>query len=158
MPSGSFSAGSSHTDTTSRHSTGSSADQPQFKAKKPWWKVWEKGGRQTVLTKPLSSSSGFIFGGIGKFFGGIAKGIKGVIAHEDDEIPEEDVYFSNDLDEYPIVDRTLVDYTRYYDVMGEGGIFSSIVRSRGCPYRCTFCNTHIVIPARISEYVKRERD
>ncbi len=23
---------------------------------------------------------------------------------------------------------------------------------------CTFCNTHIVIPARISEYVKRERD
>ena len=73
--------------------------------------------------------------------GGIAKGIKGVIAHEDDEIPEEDVYFSNDLDEYPIVDRTLVDYTRYYDVMGEGGIFTSIVTSRGCPYRCTFCNT-----------------
>ena len=71
----------------------------------------------------------------------VAKGIKGVIAHQDDPIPEEDVYFSNDLDTYPIIDRTLVDYTRYYDVMGEGGVFTSIVTSRGCPYRCTFCNT-----------------
>jgi radical SAM superfamily enzyme YgiQ (UPF0313 family) len=71
----------------------------------------------------------------------VAKGIKGVIAHPDDPIPEEDVYFSNDLDTYPIVDRTLVDYSRYYDVMGEGGIFTTMVTSRGCPYRCTFCNT-----------------
>ena len=73
--------------------------------------------------------------------GEVAKGIKGVIAHEEDPIPEEDVYFSNDLDSYPIIDRTLVDYTRYYDVMGEGGIFTTMVTSRGCPYRCTFCNT-----------------
>ena len=79
VPSGSFSSGSSHTDTTSRHSTGSSADQPQFKAKKPWWKVWEKGGRHIVLSKPLSSSGGFILGGIGKFIGGIGKGIGNAI-------------------------------------------------------------------------------
>ena len=79
MPSGSFSAGSSHTDTTSRHSTGSSADQPQFKAKKPWWKVWEKGGRHIVPSKPLSSSGGFILGGIGKFIGGVGKGIGNAI-------------------------------------------------------------------------------
>ena len=73
--------------------------------------------------------------------GEIAKGIPGVIAHPDDPIPLEDVYFSNDLDEYPIIDRTLVDYNRYYDVMGEGGTFTTVVTSRGCPYRCTFCNT-----------------
>ena len=73
--------------------------------------------------------------------GEVAKGIEGVIAHEDDPIPVDDVYFSNDLDAYPIIDRTLVDYTRYYDVMGQGGIFTTIVTSRGCPYRCTFCNT-----------------
>ena len=73
--------------------------------------------------------------------GEVAKGIEGVIAHEDDPIPVDDVYFSNDLDAYPIIDRTLVDYTRYYDVMGKGGIFTTIVTSRGCPYRCTFCNT-----------------
>jgi radical SAM superfamily enzyme YgiQ (UPF0313 family) len=73
--------------------------------------------------------------------GGDAKGIEGVIAHVEDPIPTEDVYFSNSLDEYPIVDRKIGDYERYYDVMGQGGIFTTMVTSRGCPYRCTFCNT-----------------
>ena len=80
MPSGSFSAGSSHTDTTSRHSTGSSKDQPV--TKKPWWKVWQYGGRQAVPSQGLAGGS-FIFGGIGKmiggFVGGIGKAIGGVI-------------------------------------------------------------------------------
>ena len=85
-----------------------------------------------------------------------AKGIEGVIAHEDDPIPVDDVYFSNDLDAYPIIDRTLVDYTRYYDVMGKGGIFTTIVTSRGCPYRCTFCNTprhryRVMSPSRVCD-------
>ena len=70
-----------------------------------------------------------------------AKGIKGVMAHPDDPVPVDDVYFSNDLDEYPILDRSLIEYERYYDVMGEGGVFTTMVTSRGCPYRCTFCNT-----------------
>lgn len=69
------------------------------------------------------------------------RGIPGVMAHPDDPVPEADVYFSNNLDDYPITDRTLVDYRRYYDVMGKGGIFTTMITSRGCPYRCTFCNT-----------------
>lgn len=91
--------------------------------------------------------------------GEVAKGINGVIAHSDDPIPVDDVYFSNDLDTYPIIDRTLVDYTRYYDVMGEGGVFTSIVTSRGCPYRCTFCNTprhryRVQSPERVCEEIE----
>ena len=70
-----------------------------------------------------------------------ARGIAGVMAHPDDPVPAEDVYFSNDLDAYPVLDRTLIEYERYYDVMGAGGIFTTMVTSRGCPYRCTFCNT-----------------
>ncbi len=70
-----------------------------------------------------------------------ARGIPGVVAHPDDPVPEDDVYFSNDLDDYPILDRTLIEYERYYDVMGKGGIFTTVISSRGCPYRCTFCNT-----------------
>ncbi len=73
--------------------------------------------------------------------GEVAKGIPGVMAHPDDPVPEQDVYFSNNLDDYPIIDRTMVDYRRYYDVMGKGGIFTTLITSRGCPYRCTFCNT-----------------
>ena len=82
VPSGSFSAGSSHTDKTSRHSTGSSADQPEFKPKKQWWKLWQYGGRQAVPSQGLGGGS-FIFGGIGKmiggFVGGIGKAIGGVV-------------------------------------------------------------------------------
>jgi len=85
-----------------------------------------------------------------------ARGIAGVIAHQDDPVPETDVYFSNDLDDYPIIDRTLVDYSRYYDVMGEGGIFTTVITSRGCPYRCTFCNTprhryRVMSPGRVCD-------
>jgi radical SAM superfamily enzyme YgiQ (UPF0313 family) len=88
--------------------------------------------------------------------GGEAKGIPGVIAHADDPVPQTDVYFSNDLDDYPITDRTLVDHTRYYDVMGEGGVFTTVITSRGCPYRCTFCNTprhryRVMSPSRVCD-------
>jgi anaerobic magnesium-protoporphyrin IX monomethyl ester cyclase len=88
--------------------------------------------------------------------GKVARGIDGVVAHVDDPVPEQDVYFSNDLDDYHIVDRSLVDYSRYYDVMGEGGVFTTVITSRGCPYRCTFCNTprhryRVMSPARVCD-------
>ena len=91
--------------------------------------------------------------------GEVAKGIPGVMAHADDPVPEEDVYFSNDLDEYPIMDRTLIEYDQYYDVMGDGGIFTTMITSRGCPYRCTFCNTprhryRVMSPARVCDEVE----
>jgi anaerobic magnesium-protoporphyrin IX monomethyl ester cyclase len=88
-----------------------------------------------------------------------AKGIPGVIAHPDDPIPTEDVYYSNSLDDYPILDRTLIEYERYYDVMGEGGVFTTMISSRGCPYRCTFCNTprhryRVMTPGRVCDEIQ----
>ena len=85
-----------------------------------------------------------------------ARGIPGVMAHPEDPVPVDDVYFSNNLDEYPILDLTLVDYRRYYDVMGGGGIFTTVISSRGCPYRCTFCNTprhryRVMSPGRVCD-------
>ena len=87
-----------------------------------------------------------------------AKGIPGVMAHPDDPVPTDDVYFSNDLDEYPLLDRSLIEYERYYDVMGDGGIFTTMISSRGCPYRCTFCNTprhryRVASPARVCDEI-----
>jgi anaerobic magnesium-protoporphyrin IX monomethyl ester cyclase len=87
-----------------------------------------------------------------------AKGMPGIMAHKDDPVPQEDVYFSNDLDDYPIIDRTLSDYKRYYDVMGAGGIFTTMISSRGCPYRCTFCNTprhryRVATPGRVCDEI-----
>jgi anaerobic magnesium-protoporphyrin IX monomethyl ester cyclase len=91
--------------------------------------------------------------------GGEARGIPGVIAHADDPIPEADVYFSNDLDDYPVLDRKLIEYERYYDVMGGGGIFTTMISSRGCPYRCTFCNTprhryRVASPGRVCDEIQ----
>ena len=48
---------------------------------------------------------------------------------------------SDDLDTYPLLDLKLIEYQRYYDVLGKGELFTTIITSRGCPYRCTFCNT-----------------
>ena len=91
--------------------------------------------------------------------GEVPKGIAGTMAHPDDPVPEQDVYFSNNLDDYPMIDRAMVDYKRYYDVMGKGGIFTTIISSRGCPYRCTFCNTprhryRVMSPGRVCDEIK----
>ncbi|MBN1335519.1 MAG: B12-binding domain-containing radical SAM protein [Deltaproteobacteria bacterium] len=72
--------------------------------------------------------------------GGDGRGIPGVLVHPDDPEPAL-VTTTDDLDELPVPDRTLVDSRRYYDVLGNGAPFSTVVTSRGCPYRCTFCNT-----------------
>lgn len=87
------------------------------------------------------------------------RGIPGVVAHPDDPVPTEDVYFSNNLDDYPPLDLDLIEYNRYYDVMGEGGIFTTMVTSRGCPYRCTFCNTprhryRVATPGRVCDEIE----
>jgi radical SAM superfamily enzyme YgiQ (UPF0313 family) len=87
------------------------------------------------------------------------KGIPGTMAHPEDPVPDQDVYFSNNLDDYPIIDRTMVDYKRYYDVMGKGGIFTTLISSRGCPYRCTFCNTprhryRVMTPSRVCDEIQ----
>jgi len=68
------------------------------------------------------------------------RGIPGVMVHPDDPVPDP-VWLGDDLDTYPIPNRTLVDPTRYRDVLGGGKLFTTLVTSRGCPHRCTFCNT-----------------
>lgn len=47
----------------------------------------------------------------------------------------------DDLDTYPFADLRLIAYDRYYDVLGQGELFTTLITSRGCPYKCSFCNT-----------------
>jgi radical SAM superfamily enzyme YgiQ (UPF0313 family) len=68
------------------------------------------------------------------------RGIPGVMAHPDDPEPQH-VILSDDLDDYPIPDRSLCDFRRYSGLLGSGGLFTTVVTSRGCPHQCTFCNT-----------------
>jgi len=46
-----------------------------------------------------------------------------------------------DLDGTPPPDRTRIPVSAYRGLVGGTEVFSTLVTSRGCPYRCTFCST-----------------
>jgi radical SAM superfamily enzyme YgiQ (UPF0313 family) len=46
-----------------------------------------------------------------------------------------------ELDGLPFPDRSLLDYKKYYSILGSGSVMTTMISSRGCPYECTFCST-----------------
>lgn len=46
-----------------------------------------------------------------------------------------------DLNAIPFPRRHMLDYKKYYYVLGTEAIATSMLTSRGCPYNCSFCNT-----------------
>jgi len=46
-----------------------------------------------------------------------------------------------DLDALPFPSRDLLDTGNYYYVLGKRATFTTLLSSRGCPYRCIFCST-----------------
>ena len=47
--------------------------------------------------------------------------------------------FVENLDELPLPARDLVDWRKHQCVLGKENVVATIMSSRGCPYRCTFC-------------------
>ncbi len=45
------------------------------------------------------------------------------------------------LDAMPAPDRTRLDIKAYRGIAGTDQVFTTMITSRGCPYRCTFCST-----------------
>ena len=69
------------------------------------------------------------------------KDIDGIFFKENDKIlktkPRE---FIKNLDDLPISDRTLTPYKKYFSVLSKKNPLTTAVTSRGCSYKCTFCD------------------
>ena len=48
----------------------------------------------------------------------------------------------DDLDKIPNPDRTLLPYKRYDSILNPRAYETTVMTSRGCPYRCVFCKIH----------------
>ncbi|EME67950.1 radical SAM protein [Paramagnetospirillum caucaseum] len=51
--------------------------------------------------------------------------------------------YVDDIDALPIVDRSFIRHLRYQNILGVTKDLATILSSRGCPYRCTFCDVPI---------------
>ncbi len=60
--------------------------------------------------------------------------------------PREAAPLCDDLDTLPAPDRARLDPLAYRGAAGEDRSFATILTSRGCPHRCTFCSTPRGVP------------
>lgn len=68
-------------------------------------------------------------------------GVPGIIFRKDGNIKQNAKRpFIHDLDSLPLPARHLVDLSRYCDVFTQKQRFATVVTSRGCPYRCIYCD------------------
>jgi len=51
----------------------------------------------------------------------------------------QEFYIHGDLDTLPFPDRTMLPYKRYHSVVARNDLVTTMITSRGCPYKCTFC-------------------
>ncbi len=50
-------------------------------------------------------------------------------------------HYEKELDRLPFPARDLVNVSDYYYVLGKRSTFATVLSSRGCPFKCTFCST-----------------
>jgi len=67
--------------------------------------------------------------------------VKGLVYKEGDKIIyNEERSFIEDLDSLPNPDRTLIPYQKYHSVLGKDRLITTMMTSRGCPFRCIYCH------------------
>jgi len=67
--------------------------------------------------------------------------IPGIVFRAGDDIHRNDFARMEDLDALPFPDRTQLNIEKYYCILGQEQVGTTMISSRGCPYQCTYCNT-----------------
>lgn len=111
------------------------------------------GAAVTSLPKAVIKYSVFDYGVIGEgeetvieFINAIQSGkdidsIRGVVFRRQGQIAQNPKRpFLTNLDSVPFPARHLVELNRYYDVFTKKRRFATVVTSRGCPYKCIYCD------------------
>jgi anaerobic magnesium-protoporphyrin IX monomethyl ester cyclase len=71
--------------------------------------------------------------------------------------PTERIAMVKDITKLPIVDRTLLPFRRYTSVLSGEEFETTMITSRGCPYKCVFCKMDVQkVYARSAEQVVEE--
>lgn len=65
--------------------------------------------------------------------------IPGIVYRENGEVKRNEAIFIEDLDAIPFPNFEAVDIRKYRAAMQKNRPVSSLISSRGCPYRCSFC-------------------
>ena len=73
--------------------------------------------------------------------GGDFSEVEGLVYRKNDDIFHNSVgNFLDNLDELPFPDRRLLPIKKYGSILGAGRVVTTMFTSRGCPFRCTFCD------------------
>lgn len=63
-----------------------------------------------------------------------------VYRNNNKEIVKNNFPLLNNLDEIPFPDRNLLNINRYNSLLSRGSLSTTIISSRGCPFKCAFCD------------------
>lgn len=73
--------------------------------------------------------------------GGDVSGIAGIVTMVDGKIINTGKRpYVKDIDKLPFPDRQLVPYKKYTSLLAKGKSVTTIITSRGCPFKCSFCD------------------